>query len=135
MSRPHTGSPDKGEGRVCRPTLTSASSPDKTISSPQSRGAELLAQSRRRHAAAARLPGRDPLDTTEIALGCEREHPRTHALSLSEHDLVAWADACLFLIERGLPPIVPMPVCQALWVRGGADRQLAVHLARLRGAG
>jgi len=47
--------------------------------------------------------------------------------------LDGWRDAAEFLLSLGYPPMVPLPVARALWRRG--DRELALRLAQIRGAG
>jgi hypothetical protein len=90
-----------------------------------------VAALRRRHAAAARMPGGDPLSAAERALSRERERERTE--SLTEQALDGWVAASRHLMSLGYPPVVPMPVLRALW-RRRADRELALMLARIQGA-
>ncbi len=94
-------------------------------------GQELLAQLQRRAEAASRIPGGDPLSPHEQVTG--RADSDTTRPTLT-NNLDAWADAARHLFSHGLPPLVPVEVCRALYRRGGADRELAERLHSYGGA-
>jgi len=97
------------------------------------RGVELLRQLQRRHDAAQRVSGGDPLVPAERALGREREHRRPyrpHRPPLTDYALDGWAAAARHVLDSGHVPIVPVDVARRLWRRGSADRELAELLHR-----
>jgi hypothetical protein len=99
-------------------------------------GHELLAQLQRRHAAAKRIPGTDPLSPAERPLGREREHPRSNVdPPLTSHQLDSWAIVARHVLDAGYMPLVPLDVRRSLWRRGGTDRRLAELLQRGCGGG
>lgn len=76
---------------------------------------------RRRHAAARRLA---PLDC-----GCPDPWPcRCTEPPLSDARIDAGRDAAIHLLNAGYVPIVEIEVLQALWRRGGIERELAEAL-------
>lgn len=81
---------------------------------------------RRRQQAACRLA---PLDC-----GCPDPWPCTCTEPpLSDRMIDGGRDAALHVLECGQVPLLEMEVLQALWRRGGDDRELAELLHRLSG--
>jgi hypothetical protein len=83
---------------------------------PAGYGEEFLAQHRRRHEAAKRLP---PLGHC----GCIRDpaHDKhRHREALTDHQLDGWQAAVIDLRGNGLTAIVPLAVWRALRERGAA---------------
>ncbi|OBF23023.1 hypothetical protein A5725_12075 [Mycobacterium kubicae] len=80
-----------------------------------------LAAWKRRRAAARRVA---PLDC-----GCPDPWPcRCSKPPLSEARIDAGRDAAIHLLNSGYVPIVEIEVLQALWRRGGVERELAETL-------
>lgn len=80
-----------------------------------------LATWKRRHAAACRVI---PLDC-----GCPDPWPcRCSEPPLSDARIDAGRDAAIHLLNCGYVPIVEIEVLQALWRRGGVERELAEAL-------
>ncbi|MDF3342102.1 hypothetical protein P3H80_32095 [Mycolicibacterium septicum] len=81
----------------------------------------------RRFAAASRL---EPLDC-----GCVPDPwlCRCTVPPLSDKMIDAGRDAALHVLESGRVPLLEIEVLQALWRRGGADRELAELLHKLTG--
>ena len=79
---------------------------------------------KRRHAAARRAV---PLDC-----GCPDPWPcRCSLPPLTDKMIDAGRDAALHILEANKIPILEIEVLQALWRRGGTDRELAEHLHQL----
>jgi hypothetical protein len=84
----------------------------------------LLSQLRRRRLAARRLP---PLDC-----GCPDPWPcRCTLPPLTGHRVDSGRDAALHVLAGGHVPLLEIEVLQALWRRGGTDRELAELLHQL----
>lgn len=66
--------------------------------------------------------------------GCPDPWPcRCSAPPMSDNMVDAGRDAALHLLEVGRVPLLEVEVLQALWRRGGTDRELATLLHRLTG--
>jgi len=52
---------------------------------------------------------------------------------LSERAVDGYRHAVLHLLDHGHTPALPLEVLQALWRRGGGDRELATRLHHLGG--
>lgn len=81
---------------------------------------------RRRHEAARRLPALD--------CGCADPWPcRCTTPPLSEQRIDAGRDAAIHILNAGYVPVVEIEVLQALWCRGGVERELAETLFAVAG--
>ncbi|WP_225594257.1 hypothetical protein [Mycolicibacterium fortuitum] len=96
------------------------------MDSDQHSGAGVAAW-RRRFAAACRI---EPLD---CGCGPDPWLCRCTEPPLSDRMIDAGRDAALHLLECGRVPLLEIEVLQALWRRGGADRELAELLQKLTG--
>lgn len=93
---------------------------------PRSKVEATAAQLRARRAAAARCV---PLDC-----GCADPWPcRCTRPPLSERTVDGYRDAARHVLGHGSTPALPLEVLQALWRRGGPDRELADELYKLGG--
>lgn len=110
--------------RRSRPGGSTETAPKSTATDyNQSRG---LTAWKRRHAASLRLL---PLDC-----GCQDPwHCQCSHLPLTQRAIDAGRDAALHVLESGHTPVLQLEVLQALWRRGGADRQLAEELFKATG--
>jgi len=104
-------------GHEAAPSESTAADPQKSTR---------LAWWERRRAAACRVV---PLDC-----GCPDPWPcRCTDPPLSLRAMDGWRDAALHVLSTGKVPILEVEVLQALWRRGGADRELAELLHNLTG--
>jgi hypothetical protein len=88
------------------------------------RHATLLAELRRRHAAAQRITGGDPLSAAEAALGRSVEHDRTaERPEVTEIQVAAAIITARDLLGKGYPPIFDRETLTAVW---RVDKELAV---------
>ena len=110
--------------RRSRPGSSSETAPKSTATdSDQHSG---VAAWKRRHAAARRVP--------PLYCGCPDPWPcRCSDPPLSDKMIDAGREAALHVLEIGQVPLLEIEVLQALWRRGGDDRQLAEQLHQLSG--
>lgn len=113
------------ETKRSRPTGNGAAPKSTATDSDQSNGTGLDAW-RRRHALARRLA---PLDC-----GCRDPWPcRCTVPPLSDDWIDAGRDAAIRLLNMGMVPLLEIEVLQALWRRGGTERELATVLFEATG--
>lgn len=109
------------ERRSRRPGQDSAASKSLVMDSDQHRG--LTAWKRRQHAARRFSP---------LDCGCPDPWPcRCSLPPLSDKMIDAGRDAALHVLALGQVPLLEVEVLQALWRRGGEDRELAELLYTL----
>lgn len=113
------------ERRSRRPGQDSAASQSLVMDSQQITG---LAIWKRRKAAARRMPA------YSLDCGCPDPWPcRCSMPPLSDKLVDAGRDAALHVLANDQVPLLGVEVLQALWRRGGEDRELAEHLHTLTG--
>ncbi|BBY36820.1 hypothetical protein MMAN_09540 [Mycobacterium mantenii] len=110
--------------RKSRLSETKAASSESTAADCSEDSGGGVATWHRRHAAASRL---NPLDC-----GCRDPWPcRCTVPPLSDKRIDAGRDAALHVLATGNVPLLEYEVLQALWRRGGKDRELAELLYTL----
>lgn len=107
--------------RTCPGSEAGATSTTPIAAQDSTCRADIVSQLRRRRRAAERLA---PLDC-----GCSDPWPcRCTEPPLTDRALDGWRDAAGHLFDAGKTPLLPLEVLQALYRRGGYDRDLAEQL-------
>lgn len=66
--------------------------------------------------------------------GCNDPWPcRCTEPPLTDAALDGWRDAAEHIMSKGDTPLLPIEVLQALWRRGGVDRQISIRLHQATG--